>query len=263
MVGLAQFDNGDGRVGGLLVESISAFFPAYNDAATIGGLVEKTFVVLQASQRDFEIIVIDDGSADRTPEVLHDLQTRYGGALRVIRHPVNRGYGGALRSGFAAATKDLVFYTDGDGQYDPGEISLLLERMEPGVGLVNGYKIKRHDPLHRIVIGEIYRLFVRFVFGIRIQDVDCDFRLIRRSYLSKAGLRSDTGAICVELLQALAFLGCKAVDVPVHHYPRIAGSSQFFRWRSIFRTLRQLGYLYFRRCPALRASAREVLEPHP
>jgi len=245
------------------LESISAFFPAYNDAATIGGLVEKTFHLLNSTGREFEVLVIDDGSADETPNVLRQLEAHYGSAFRVIRHPVNQGYGAALRSGFSSAGKDLVFYTDGDGQYDPAELTLLLEQMKPGVGLVNGYKIKRHDPFHRILIGKIYNLFVRIVFGIRIQDVDCDFRLIRRSYLSKAALRSDTGAICVELLQALSFLGCKSVDVPVHHYPRIAGHSQFFRWPSIFRTLRQLGYLYFRRRPALRSAAAKLLETHP
>jgi glycosyltransferase involved in cell wall biosynthesis len=245
------------------MESIFAFFPAYNDATTIGGLVEKTYLLLKSTGRDFEILVVDDGSADDTPKVLRDLESRYGSAFRVIRHEVNRGYGAALRSGFSSASKDLVFYTDGDGQYDPAELLLLLERMEPGVGLVNGYKIKRHDPLHRILIGKIYNLFVRVVFGIRIRDVDCDFRLIRQSYLSKAYLRCDTGAICVELLQSLYFLRCKSVDVPVHHYPRLTGRSQFFRWRSIFRTFRQLGYLYFRKRPALRSAAAEVLEPHP
>jgi len=244
------------------LESISAFFPAFNDAATIGGLVEKTFQLLQDSGRDFEVLVVDDGSADQTPEILRQLAARYGSAFRTVRHPVNRGYGAALRSGFSAATKDLVFYTDGDGQYDPSELQLLLARLEPQVGLVNGYKIKRHDPFYRVFIGKIYNAFVRALFRITVRDVDCDFRLIRRSLLVKTCLRSETGAICVELLRELEDLGCQAVNVPVHHYPRTAGQSQFFRWRSVFATLKQLGLLYFRRRAPLR-SADELWEPDP
>lgn len=228
-------------------ESVSALFPAYNDAATIGSLVEKTFHLLNASGRDFEILVVDDGSSDQTPQVLQQLQAQYGSVFRVIQHPVNRGYGAALRSGFAVASKDLVFYTDGDGQYDPGELALLLDRMEPSIGLVNGYKIKRHDPLHRVVIGKAYNGFVRRFFRLSIRDVDCDFRLIRRDLLAKTQLRSDSGVICLEMILELERLGCRVVEVPVHHYARTAGRSQFFRWRSILSTLWQLVYLCVRR----------------
>ena len=245
------------------MESISVFFPAYNDSATIWGLVERTRLFLETTGRSFEIIVVDDGSTDETPRVLADLEARLGGTLRVIRHATNSGYGAALRTGFAAASKDLVFYTDGDGQYDPGELSLLLDRLSPEVGLVNGYKIKRHDPFHRILIGKIYNLFVRAIFRISVRDVDCDFRLIRREYIPKARLRSDTGAICVELLQELRSLGCKSVDVPVHHFPRTAGKSQFFRLRSVFATLEQLASLYFRKPPVIEPSSGKLLETNP
>jgi glycosyltransferase involved in cell wall biosynthesis len=231
--------------------SLSVFFPAYNDAATIGGLVEKTFHLLQAVDSDFEVIVIDDGSVDETPQILERLLARYGEAFRVVRHPANRGYGAALRSGFAAATKELVFYTDGDGQFDPGELPLLLARMEPHIGLVNGYKIARQDPWYRILLGEVYNAVVRRAFRIGIRDVDCDFRLIRRELLVRTRLRSDSGCICVELLQQLQELGCGMAEVPVHHYPRIAGRSQFFRLSSVANTLRQLASLYrLRQCSA-------------
>ncbi len=243
--------------------SISAFFPAYNDAATIGGLVEKTYQLLAASGWDFEILVIDDGSSDATPEVLRQLEERYRGVFRVIRHPVNRGYGGALRSGFSAARKDWVFYTDGDGQYDPAELALLLERLEPHIGLVNGYKIKRHDPRYRIYIGKLYNGFVRWLFRIPVRDVDCDFRLIRRDLLAKARLESDSGAICVELLRELDRLGCRVAEAPVHHYPRPVGQSQFFRWRSVAATLGQLFCLYFRKPAKMRPLSEEIPEPNP
>ena len=243
-------------------DSISAFFPAYNDAATIGGLVEKTFHLLQASGRDFEILVVDDGSRDETPEVLERLLKQYGPAFRVIRHPVNRGYGAALRSGFAAARKDLVFYTDGDGQYDPAELTTLLAHMEPSVGLVNGYKVKRSDPFHRIVIGKVYNAMARRLFGISLRDIDCDFRLLRRTLLDQARLQYDSGVICVEMVYKLERLSCRVVEVPVSHYPRVAGRSQFFRWRAILTTLAQLASLYFSRWEAP-AARRDVAELNP
>ena len=237
-------------------ESISAFFPAYNDAATIGALVEKAFRVLESAGVDFEVIVIDDGSVDRTPQVLAQLQSRYGETFRVVTHPANRGYGAALRSGFAASTKDLIFYTDGDGQYDPEELVLLLELMAPHIGLVNGHKIARHDPWYRIWVGKIYNAVVRRVFHIRVRDVDCDFRLIRRDLLTQLQLRSDSGSICVEMLKGLQELGCAVAEVPVHHYARVAGRSQFFRWGSVKRTLQQLAALYrIHRNPSPRMSA--------
>ena len=244
------------------LESISVFFPAYNDQATIGGLVEKAFRVLADTGRDFEVLVVDDGSRDGTPDVLEGLERRYGNAFRVVRHPVNRGYGAALRSGIEAARKDLVFYTDGDGQYDPGELTTLLARLEPGVGLVNGYKTRRSDPHHRIVIGKIYNTMARWLFGISLRDIDCDFRLVRRTWLELARLQYDSGVICVEMIYKLERLGCRVVEVPVSHYPRVAGRSQFFRWRSILTTVSQLGSLYFTRWdpPAARES---VPETHP
>jgi glycosyltransferase involved in cell wall biosynthesis len=244
------------------LESISAFFPAYNDQATIGELVEKTFQVLADTGRAFEVLVVDDGSRDETPAVLENLKSRYGDQFRVVRHPVNRGYGAALRSGIGAARKDLVFYTDGDGQYDPAELTALLARLEPGVGLVNGYKTVRRDPCHRIVIGKVYNAVARWLFGISLRDVDCDFRLVRRSWLEQAQLQYDSGVICVEMVYKLERLGCRVVEVPVNHYPRVAGRSQFFRWRSILTTLGQLSSLYFSRWapPAPRES---VAELHP
>ena len=149
-----------------LVDEISVFFPAYNDALALPALIATTFEVLERLASDYEVIVVNDGSADSTAQVLEDLTRRYGGKLRVITHPRNRGYGGALRSGFEAATRQWVFYTDGDGQYDPRELETLLAEIRPGVGMVNGYKLKRHDPWHRICIGATYNQFARLMFGI-------------------------------------------------------------------------------------------------
>ncbi len=196
--------------------------------------------------QDFEVIAVNDGSRDNTAEVLADLQRQYGSRFCVITHPTNRGYGGALRSGFEAATKELVFYTDGDGQYDPRELPKLLALMQPEVGLVNGYKLERNDPWHRIWIGNVYNRFARFLFRIKIRDVDCDFRLIRTQLLRDIHLTSTSGTICVELVRKLELSAYRTAEIGVHHYPRQHGRSQFFRIRSLLTTFMQLTKLYMR-----------------
>lgn len=230
----------------LKTPSLSVFFPAYNDAPSLPELIRKTFTVLAAHVEDYEVIVVNDGSQDDTGAVLARLAAQYAPHLRVVTHAQNRGYGGALRSGFAAATRELVFYTDGDGQYDVSELPKLLELMAPGVGLVNGFKLERNDPWHRIFIGKVYNQFARFLFRIRIRDVDCDFRLIRRKLLEEAHLTSTSGTICVELVRKLELSGSAVREVGVHHYPRLYGRSQFFRLPSLFQTLGQLIRLWMR-----------------
>ena len=224
--------------------SVSVFFPAFNDAPSLPSLIAKTFTVLETCVEDYEVIVVNDGSSDETPAVLERLQARYGPRLRVVTHERNRGYGGALRSGFAAARKDLVFYTDGDGQYDVGEVTALLSLLGPYTGFVNGYKLERHDPWHRVWIGKIYNSFARFLFGVQIRDIDCDYRLIRRQLVEQISLESTSGTVCVELVRKLEMTGWKSAEVGVHHYPRLHGRSQFFRMRSLLTTFLQLARLY-------------------
>jgi glycosyltransferase involved in cell wall biosynthesis len=226
--------------------SLSVFFPAYNDAPSLPGLLQKTFEVLERHVEDYEVVVVNDGSRDNTAEVLDDLRRAYAPHLRVITHPENRGYGGALRSGLAAARKEFVFYTDGDGQYDVGELPALLALAGPATGLVNGYKLERQDPLHRIWIGRMYNFCARLLFRIRIRDIDCDYRLIRRTLLDKIHLTSTSGTICVELVRKLELSGSEVKEVGVHHYPRLYGRSQFFRVRSLAVTFYQLLRLWVR-----------------
>ena len=213
---------------------ISVFFPAYNDGGTIASMVVSAILTLREVTDDYEVIVVNDGSSDYTPEILEELARKYE-QVRIVHHPHNRGYGGALRSGFAAATKELIFYTDGDAQYDPRELKLLLPLMRPGIDLVNGYKIGRSDPLHRIIIGRLYQYVVKFLFGLKLKDVDCDFRLIRRSVFRQVSLESNSGVICVELMKKIQDAGFGLAEVPVHHYHRAYGKSQFFNFRRIWR----------------------------
>lgn len=214
---------------------LSVFFPAYNDAGTIASLVITARQAAQTLTSDFEVIVVNDGSADRTADVADELARQYP-EVRVVHHPVNRGYGGALRSGFAAATKEFVFYTDGDAQYDPAEMTVLWDAMRPGVDLVNGYKISRSDPLHRIIIGRLYHHIVKLMFGLRVRDVDCDFRLMRRSVFDRVRLEKNSGVICLEMMKKIQDAGFVIAEMPVHHYHRTMGKSQFFNFRRIFVT---------------------------
>lgn len=223
--------------------SISAFFPCYNDAATIGEIVSETDAVLRTLTDDYEILVINDGSQDRSAEVLRDLGPRFE-RLRVITHPVNQGYGAALRSGLTGATRDLVFYTDGDGQYDVREVALLRMLLSDDVDFVNGIKMTREDPAYRVFAGNLHKFLMRWAFWLPVIDVDCDFRLIRRSVVEKLTLTSRSGSICVELVKKAQRAGAQFREVSVHHHPRRSGTSQFFTFAKISKTYLDLAVLY-------------------
>jgi glycosyltransferase involved in cell wall biosynthesis len=222
---------------------LSIFFPAYNDVGTIASLVLTAHMTARGLTDDHEVIVVEDGSPDHTGELLDEM-ARHFPWLRVVHHETNRGYGGALRTGFATATKELVFYTDGDAQYDPREMTELLAAFSPDVDFVNGYKISRNDPLHRVVIGRLYHWFVKVAFGLRLRDVDCDFRLMRRSVFENVRLTRSSGVICVELMKKVQDHGYRIAEVPVHHYHRSYGKSQFFNFPRVARTLIDLTRLW-------------------
>ena len=227
-------------------QSVTVFFPAFNDAGSIQSLVETTLSVLPSLTDDYEVLVINDGSTDATGSIIDGLAARHA-AVRAIHHEQNTGYGGALRSGFRHATKEIVFYTDGDAQYDVRELSKLYPMMVPGVDVVNGYKIRRADSAVRKLIGWCYKRVARALFRLPIRDVDCDFRLIRRSAVETIELSSSSGAICVELVHKLHAAGCVFVEVPVHHYERAHGRSQFFQIGRITRTAVDFYRLWVRR----------------
>jgi glycosyltransferase involved in cell wall biosynthesis len=218
------------------LSSVTAFFPCYNDAGTIATMIIRAEQTLREVSDDYEIIVINDGSADDSARVLQEMERHYD-CLRVIYRTRPSGYGGVLRGGFAAATKDWVFYTDGDAQYDARELTRLAEAVTDGVDMVNGYKIQRRDPFHRVVIGLAYQYFVKALFGLVIRDVDCDFRLMRRDIFDRITLASTTGTITFELVKKVQDAGYRIVEVPVHHWYRQYGQSQFFNFPRVARTL--------------------------
>lgn len=244
------------------ISSLSVVFPAYNDAGTIASMVVAAMSTVRSLTDDYEVVVVNDGSRDHTAEVLAELATLYP-RLRVISHSKNRGYGGALRSGFAQASKEWIFYTDGDAQYDPREIADLVAVVSPGVHMVNGYKITRSDPFHRIVIGEIYRIGVKLLFGLRIRDVDCDFRLMHRSIFDAIELTSSSGTITLEMVRKIECAGFQIREVPVHHFFRAYGTSQFFNLRRVGRTLVDLTVWWWRLVGQPALAGRLAHEPGP
>lgn len=221
------------------LQSISAFFPAFNDGGTIPSMVLSVLRTLPKVTDDFEVIVVNDGSSDYTADMLEELERVYP-KVHIVTHPKNRGYGAALRSGFGNATKEWIFYTDGDGQYDPRELLDLVNAVQEDTDIVNGYKIERHDPLHRVIIGRVYHHIVRLMFGFRLRDVDCDFRLIKRRVFDEVQLRSTSGTICLEMVKKMQDAGFKFEEVPVHHFHRAYGKSQFFNFARLVRTAVQL-----------------------
>ena len=222
---------------------LSVFFPAYNDSGTIASMVIRAVQAASELTSDYEVIVVNDGSADSTPAIVDELARTYP-RVRVVHHPKNRGYGGALQTGFRSATKEFIFYTDGDAQYDPAELADLWGRMSPDADLVNGYKISRSDPFHRIAIGRIYHHIVSLLFGLTVRDVDCDFRLMRRAIFEKIDLEKTSGVICLEMMKKITDAGFRIAEVPVHHYHRTHGTSQFFNFRRLFKTALDVGNLW-------------------
>jgi glycosyltransferase involved in cell wall biosynthesis len=239
---------------------ISAFFPCFNDAGTIASMVMEALVVLRDLASEYEVIVIENGSSDYAWDVLDELERLYGpdgvdprdrGRVRVLRFAEALDYGGALRAGFDACRHDLIFYTDGDGQYDVRELRVLcdaLDREEAAgrpVDVVMGNKITRRDPLHRRFISWAYHHSMSLVFQFKVHDVDCDFRLIKRHIFDRVLLTQNSGTIALELMSKVQYAGYRVVEVPVNHYHRAYGVSQFFRIGRLVRVAISLAKLWY------------------
>lgn len=226
--------------------SLTIFFPCYNDGGTIATMIIRALQTAPAVADDFEVLVINDGSQDDSASILGEMARLYPGRVRLMQETRPSGYGGVLRKGFASSEKEWIFYTDGDAQYDPRELVVLADALGPDTDMVNGYKIKRHDPLHRVWIGLAYQYFVKLMFGLTIRDVDCDFRLMRRSIFDQVQLESRSGTITFEMVKKIQDSGFKIREAPVHHYYRQYGTSQFFNVRRVLRTLFDLIHWWWR-----------------
>jgi glycosyltransferase involved in cell wall biosynthesis len=218
---------------------ISAFFPAYNEEANIGALVLKTVGVLERLADRFEVIVVNDGSGDRTREVVQELAAK-DGRIRLVDHPVNQGYGAAVRSGFLAAMHEWIFLSDGDGQFDVEELAALIP-LAAGHDLVVGYRIRRADPWFRRVNAFFWGRLVRLIFGLRgVRDIDCAFKLVRRDVFQTFSLETTGAMISTELLVKAARNGFRIVEHGVNHLPRRAGVQTGARIGVIVRAFKEL-----------------------
>ena len=235
---------------------VSACFPAFNDAGSIGWVAHRAREALKSTGRDFEIVILDDGSMDQTADVLERLATAIP-ELKALRHERNRGYGATLRDLFAAARFPLVVYTDGDGQFDPRELTRFLDALSPDVQLVNGFRRQRADGPLRRLLGPRFHRVIAETFGLpALRDWDCDFRLFRRDLTIEASMTFDDGTAVVEFLAALGDRGVRSAEVEVSHHERRAGESQYFRPRSVIAGHRNLLRLWRRRgSPPVRLGA--------
>ena len=212
----------------------------YNEEGNIEHAVTSAVAVLAGVTDCYEVIVVDDGGRDRTAAIADRLAAE-NPRVRVVHHPVNRGYGAALRSGLAAAQYPLVVLADGDNQFDLGELSVLLR----GLGtfdIVSGYRIARHDPVVRRLYAFMYNRLARFLFNIPVRDVNCGFKVYRRDLLERLlpQLRSTGALINVEMLARARKLGATVTEVGVHHYPRETGQPTGGNPGVIVRAFREL-----------------------
>ena len=228
------------------VPALSYFFPAHNEEANLRGLVDEALTTLPELAEAFEIVIVDDGSRDATPQIADELAAA-DRRVRAVHHPRNLGYGAALRSGFGAARHDLIAFTDGDRQFKVADIGRLAARFaEGGADVVVGYRIRRADPLVRTLYAKAYRLANRIFFGLLVTDVDCACKLFRRDALAGINVESGGAFFSAELLIKLRASGRSVVEVGVPHYPRTAGSPTGANPKVVVRAMRDFWALRLR-----------------
>ena len=222
--------------------SISVFFPCYNEQENVARAVNQAFTALKELNADFEVIIVDDGSSDSTGQIADEIASRES-RVKVVHHPTNLGYGAALQSGFKAATKELVFYTDGDSQFDINEMPPLLPLIKR-YDIVSCYRLNRQDPFVRRINGWCWTKLVCLLFGMRIRDIDCAFKLYKREIFDNIKLSSAGAMIDTEILARAAHKGYSITQKGVHHYPRTAGTQTGANLKVILRAFKELFKLH-------------------
>jgi glycosyltransferase involved in cell wall biosynthesis len=222
--------------------SLTIFFPCYNEEANVERVTRAAVEVARAVAHDWEVIIVDDGSRDRTGEIADRLAAEIPG-VRVVHNRPNLGYGGALQAGFRAATKNWVFYTDGDGQFDLNELPAILPLLE-SCDIVSCYRLNRQDPLIRRLNAWAWTTLVNLLFGLRLRDIDCAFKIYPRSLFDRISMKSRGALIDAEILAKAHNLGYRIAQTGVHHYPRLAGKQTGANLRVILRAFRELFKLY-------------------
>ncbi|UCC22953.1 MAG: glycosyltransferase family 2 protein [Planctomycetota bacterium] len=232
----SQATGADSR--GQVPASVSVFFPCYNEQDNVARVVEQALAVLKKLNADFEVIIVDDGSSDATGRIADEI-SQSDGRIKVVHHPTNLGYGAALQSGFKAATKEFVFYTDGDGQFDINEMPPLLPLMAQ-YDIVSCYRLNRRDPFIRKVNGWCWTKLVCLLFGMKIRDIDCAFKLYKREIFDNIELTSAGALIDTEILARAIRRDYRITQRGVHHHPRTAGAQTGANLRVICRAFKEL-----------------------
>ena len=223
--------------------SITFFYPCYNEAENVQTMIEQSIQVGEEYGADYEILIVDDGSTDGTAQAVEKWQKK-NPRVRLISHPRNLGYGSALRTGYANATKDLVFMSDGDNQFRIADIDKLFAKID-SCDVVCGYRLKRQDAFYRVIYGKMWTWLNRTLFGIPVRDIDCAFKLFRRKCLKDLELKSEQVFIHAETLARLKKKGFKIQEIGVDHYPRTAGKAKAIRPGRVFKTFKELFRLYW------------------
>ncbi len=222
--------------------SISVFFPCYNEQDNVGRTAEQSLTVLKRLNADYEVIIVNDGSKDATGRIADEIAGRES-RVKVVHHPTNRGYGAALQSGFRAAAKKLVFYTDGDGQFDINEMPALLPLIKK-YDIVSCYRINRQDNLIRRINAWCWTKLVCWLFRMKVRDIDCAFKLYKREIFDNIKMVSTGALIDTEVLARAVRKGYTITQKGVHHYPRTAGAQTGANLKVIFRAFKELFKLY-------------------
>jgi glycosyltransferase involved in cell wall biosynthesis len=223
--------------------SLSVVLPAYNEEQNAAAAVEEVSAIAQRLDADYEIILVNDGSSDRTGEIGRELEGRIPN-YRLVEHYPNRGYGGSLKAGYAAAEKELITYVPADNQFDFSEIDRFLAKIDDA-DIVCGYRANRQDNVVRKFNARGWNTLVRLLFGYLCRDIDCGFKLFRRDVLDHVNLVSDGAMIDTEFLAGAKARGCHIVEVPVTHRPRVAGEATGANIQVVAKAFRDL--VQFRR----------------
>lgn len=218
--------------------SISAFFPCYNEEKNVEKLLTKAAQFLPTIAYDYEIIVVDDGSSDATTEIARNF-LRENPKVKIIRHETNMGYGAALRTGFDNSEKEYIFFTDGDNQFDIREIVKLLPYIKD-FDIVAGFRIKRRDNFIRRLNAKCFNLLVRLLFGLKVKDIDCAFKIFKRDVIGNLKLQSSGAFINAEFLIRATRRGYKIKEIGVSHYPRQWGTQTGASPRVVLRAFHEL-----------------------
>ncbi len=219
-------------------KELSVFFPAYNEEGNISDTLKKALSALPDMAENFEIIVVNDGSQDKTADIVKEISAKHD-TVKLVSHPKNRGYGAALRTGFSESKYKNVFFTDGDGQFDIRELKEFLP-LVPECDIVAGYRIKRNDPFYRIVNAKAYNLLVRLLFGLNVRDIDCAFKVISKKVLDSVTLKSESQFVSAEFLIKAKKKGFTIKQKGAHHFPREVGAPTGNSLSAIFNSFKEL-----------------------